>query len=226
MNIERLVPSIADVFAESSYRYHVLVVDDLSPDGTADAVRSMQQRYSWLLLITGQKAGLGAAYVRGISWALENLAPDVVFQMDADFSHKPEDLPRLLLEVERGADFVIGSRYAPGGKVPENWSVLRRMNSLVGNMVARYVAGLRPVRDCTAGFRAIRVSMLKTIDLKMIRVQGYGFLMALLHAAVRKNAKIVEVPVEFVDRNIGDSKLRIADIIGFIVGAVRLRITG
>ena len=179
-----LIKALLDQFKRLPHDLHILVVDDNSPDGTADVVRSAQVGNDNVHLLTGEKAGLGAAYMRGMIHALRVLRADVVFQMDADFSHKPEDIPRLLSEIEAGADFVIGSRYVTGGSVPKEWNLLRRLNSMGGNLAARYIAGIPQIRDCTAGFRAIRASLLRRIDFNNLRVQGYAFQVALLHAAV------------------------------------------
>lgn len=202
---------------------HVLVVDDSSPDGTAEFVRELQANYSNLHLLMGQKKGLGVAYIRGMLHAMDELNAEVVFEMDADFSHKPEDVPRLMAEIDRGADFVIGSRYVPGGSIPKEWGLYRRLNSRFGNIVARYLAGIYTVRDCTAGFRAIRTSILRRIDFAKLRVQGYAFQVALLHAVTVQKARIVEVPVDFIDRSYGDSKLGLRDIIEFIMNAWWIR---
>jgi dolichol-phosphate mannosyltransferase len=202
---------------------HVLVVDDHSPDGTAQVVRELQAQYPNVHLIEGEKAGLGVAYIRGMRHALQRLHAEVVFEMDADFSHKPEDVRRLMAEIDAGADFVIGSRYVPGGSIPEAWGLLRKLNSRVGNFVARYVTGIYLVRDCTAGFRAIRASLLRRINLENLRVQGYAFQVALLHAAVVERARIKEIPVDFTDRQQGESKLGLSDIIEFILNAWWIR---
>jgi len=222
-NIERLVVALNGQFARMPHDMHVLVIDDDSPDGTADAVRQMQARFANLHLISGRKVGLGAAYVRGIRHAIEQLGAEAVFEMDADFSHKPEDVPRLMAEVERGADFVIGSRYVPGGTIPPECGALRRANSLFGNIVARYIAGIYRVRDCTAGFRAIRVALLRRIDLGDLKVQGYAFQVVLLHAAIVHGARVVELPVDFVDRALGTSKLGLREIVEFIINAWWIR---
>jgi dolichol-phosphate mannosyltransferase len=155
--------------------------------------------------------------------ALDELAADVIVQMDADFSHDPADVPRLVSALESGADLAIGSRYVPGGRIPDNWSVLRRANSRWGNRVARYLVGLHPVRDCTSGFRAIRAPLLARIALEDIRVQGYAFLVALLYEAKLHGARIAEIPIVFADRAHGASKLGLRDIFEFIVNAVWLR---
>jgi len=214
-NIGALIGALLDQFKGLQHDLHILVVDDDSPDGTADVVRDLQADNDNLHLLTGRKAGLGTAYIRGMNHALNVLHADLVFEMDADFSHKPEDIPRLLSEIEAGADFVIGSRYVPGGSVPKTWNLVRRLNSMGGNLAARYIAGVSQVRDCTAGFRAIRASLLRRIDFNDLRVQGYAFQVALLHAAVEEGGKIREIPVDFVDRRQGESKLRFSDIIEF-----------
>jgi dolichol-phosphate mannosyltransferase len=158
-----------------------------------------------------------------MSYALNELGADAVFEMDADFSHKPADVPRLLGALEDSADFVIGSRYVRGGSIPREWSFHRRLNSRVGNIVARYVAGLYRIRDCTAGFRAIRADVIRGIPLDRFRVQGYAFQVALLHAAVIRGATVLELPVEFVDRTVGESKLGIKDIVEFLASAAAIR---
>lgn len=223
-NIESLVEKLQLQFDRMVHEMHILVVDDNSPDGTADAVRVLQSRYANLHLIEDKKAGLGMAYIRGMHHASECLGADVVFEMDADFSHKPEDVPRLMSEIDAGADFVIGSRYVKGGSVPKDWGLLRRFNSLGGNIAARYIAGITQVRDCTAGFRAIRTSILRRIDLSSLRVQGYSFQVALLHAAVLENARIKEVPVDFIDRKNGESKLGLGDILEFVINVWWIRL--
>ncbi|MDJ0738253.1 MAG: glycosyltransferase family 2 protein [Gammaproteobacteria bacterium] len=222
-NIAELLAQLQTVFGRLDHDMQVLVVDDNSPDGTQQVVRAQQTAMPNLHMICGDKAGLGAAYIRGMRHALDVLRADVVFEMDADFSHKPDDIPRLLHAIEDGADFVIGSRYVSGGSIPREWGVLRRLNSLFGNIVARFLAGIYSVRDCTAGFRAIRSGLLAQIDLSALRVQGYAFQIALLYEAVLRGARIVEVPVEFVERTRGDSKLGVSDIVEFLQSALWLR---
>ena len=222
-NVEPLVHALEQQFVRMDHDMHVLVVDDSSPDGTADVVRRLQAGRPNLHLLTGQKAGLGAAYVRGMRYALDVLGADTVFEMDADFSHLPQDLPRLMTNIDHGADFVIGSRYVQGGTIPREWGAHRRAASLCGNIVARYIAGTYRVRDCTAGFRAIRGDLLRAIDLDGLRVQGYAFQVALLHAAVTQGAKVVEVPVDFIDRKVGESKLGFRDVLEFVASAAWLR---
>ena len=146
-------------------------------------------------------------------------------EMDADFSHKPEDVPRLISTLDQGADFVIGSRYIGGGTIPQDWSFIRKMNSKWGNIFARFMAGLYSIHDCTAGFRAIRVSVIKNIDLENIKVKGYAFQISLLHQAYLRKAIIREIPVDFIDRKRGVTKLGLSDIIEFLVNICRIRIS-
>jgi dolichol-phosphate mannosyltransferase len=223
-NIQALIPALLEELRRVPYVSHILVVDDNSPDGTADAVRALMRESPSLHLLSGAKRGLGAAYVRGMRHALTALSADVVVQMDADFSHDPADLPRLLHALAQPADFVIGSRYVRGGSIPSNWGWHRKANSSVGNLVARYLAGLYGVRDCTAGFRAIRASILRQIELHTLRVKGYAFQVALLHRAAKLGARVVEIPVHFIDRKMGESKLGLSDIIEFIINAWWIRL--
>ena len=222
-NIGRLIDELQAIFPSLPHDMHILVVDDNSPDGTVEVVRERQSRSTNLHLLEGKKQGLGAAYIRGMRYALGSLRADAVFEMDADFSHKPSDVPRLLSALERGADFVIGSRYVPGGSIPQEWGLHRRINSRFGNLVARYVAGMYRIHDCTAGFRAIRGDVLRRMDFGDFRVQGYAFQIALLHTAFIGGAKIVELPVEFIDRTVGESKLGLKDIVEFLRSAAWIR---
>jgi dolichol-phosphate mannosyltransferase len=222
-NIGRMIDRLQDVFASLAHQMQILVVDDHSPDGTAEVVREQQLRASNVHLLEGPKRGLGTAYIRGMRYAIDVLNADAVFELDADFSHKPADVPRLLAALEQGADLVIGSRYVAGGSIPKEWGLRRRMNSRCGNVAARYLAGLYRVHDCTGGFRVIRSSVLRRIDIDRIRVQGYAFQIVLLHAAAAIGAKIVELPVSFVDRSVGDSKLGIKDVVEFLSSALWVR---
>lgn len=222
-NIGPLIAALEHHFLTMPHEMHILVVDDNSPDGTADVVREIQKQHGNVHLLQGQKAGLGAAYIRGIHYALDALEADAVFEMDADFSHKPEDVPRLLAALDAGADLVIGSRYVKGGSIPGAWGMVRRLNSRVGNVMARYVAGMSHIRDCTAGFRVIRRWVLQRIPISDLKVKGYAFQVALLHAAVLQGAIIKEIPVDFTDRVHGESKLGLADIVEFIINAWWIR---
>jgi len=222
-NIGHLIDELHKEFNKIDHSMYILAVDDNSPDGTSEVVRDAKLRYPNIHLITGQKKGLGAAYIRGMRYAMEVLHADAVMEMDADFSHKPVDVPRMISALDEGTDFVIGSRYVRGGKIPDDWGLKRKMISRWGNIFARYVAGLYKVRDCTAGFRAIRTRLLKKIDFSSLRVQGYAFQIALLSKAAKNKAIIKEIPVEFVDRIRGETKLGLSDIIEFILNAGWIR---
>lgn len=224
-NIAPMIGALQSEFGCIPHDMHILVVDDNSPDGTSNMVSELVQKYTNLHLITGEKRGLGAAYIRGMTFAMDMLKADAVFEMDADFSHDPADVPRLLKALEGSADFVIGSRYVEGGSIPNDWSLLRKANSVLGNFVARNLAGMYRIRDCTAGFRLISVSILKQINFSALRVQGYAFQVALLHQAITLGAVVKEIPVHFIDRKYGQSKLDVSDIVEFIINAwwIRLR---
>ncbi|MFI5024340.1 MAG: polyprenol monophosphomannose synthase [Alphaproteobacteria bacterium] len=224
-NIGPLIAALEAEFQHLPHEMHLLVVDDESPDGTAEVVRAHQAQFANLHLLQGRKAGLGTAYVRGIHHALDRLGAEVVVQMDADFSHRPADVPRLLAALEAGADFVIGSRYVEGGSIPREWRLHRRLMSRLGNLATRFIAGLYHVHDCTAGFRAIRASLLREMNVAGLRVEGYAFLVALLHEAMVHGGRVVEIPVDFIERRHGASKLGLSDIVEFLsnVWWIRLR---
>jgi dolichol-phosphate mannosyltransferase len=184
---------------------NVLVVDDGSPDGTADLAEKVSESLgSIVVLRRGEKSGLGSAYRAGFAWGLER-GFDVIVEMDADLSHHPEALPGMLAVIDAGADLVIGSRYVPGGSTPD-WPRVRRALSIFGNRYASIVLGL-DVRDATAGFRAYRREILERIDLERSRADGYGFQVEMVYRIVRLGGRIVEVPITFTDRVEGSSKM-------------------
>ncbi|MGH9112091.1 MAG: polyprenol monophosphomannose synthase [Acidimicrobiales bacterium] len=183
----------------------ILVVDDSSPDGTADLARKTGAEVGQVeTLVLPEKGGLGVAYRAGFTHGFSR-GYDVIVQMDADFSHDPAALPALLSEIEAGADMAIGSRYVTGGNIP-NWPTTRRLLSRVGNFYASTVLGLK-VRDATSGFRAYRASVLQTVEAGATRATGYGFQVELAYRAHRLGAEIVEVPITFNDRVRGVSKM-------------------
>jgi dolichol-phosphate mannosyltransferase len=183
----------------------VLVADDNSPDGTGDlADRIAAEDPQVHVLHRRGKEGLGAAYIAGFHWALER-DYDVIVEMDADGSHQPEQLPRLLDAVEAGADLVIGSRWVQGGSVV-NWPFYRQLISRTGSTYARTMLGLK-IKDMTAGYRAFRRTTLEKLDLDAVESVGYGFQVDLAWRVAKMGLKVVEVPVTFVERELGSSKM-------------------
>lgn len=219
-NVKTLIPLI--LRTKIPGELHVLVVDDSSPDGTAAEIKLLQKTFPRLHILERQKKqGLGAAYVAGFRHALSTIKPDVLFEMDADFSHDPADIPRLLDAIQKGADLAIGSRYVPGGRIV-GWNWWRRTVSGGGNIVSRALAGLQ-VKDCTAGFRAWRASAIRNIDLGALGVSGYAFQISILHAALKHGFSVKEVPVTFTERRQGKSKLGWRDISEFFLTSMSLR---
>ncbi|GAA2197143.1 polyprenol monophosphomannose synthase [Sinomonas flava] len=183
----------------------VLVADDNSPDGTgalADTIAAEDPQVH--VLHRRGKEGLGAAYIAGFRWALER-GYDIVVEMDADGSHQPEQLPSLLKAVDDGADLVIGSRWVAGGSVV-NWPFYRQLISRTGSTYARLMLGLK-LRDITAGYRAFRRTTLEKLDFDTIESRGYGFQVDLANRVAKMGLKVVEVPVTFVERELGSSKM-------------------
>ena len=212
LNITSLLRQLAELHPGGDCAF--LVVDDNSPDGTAQRVREfMAGADGRVHLLEGQKRGLGDAYIRGMSYALSTLRPEVIVQMDADFSHDPADVARLLARVADGADMAIGSRYVPGGSLDKQWPVLRRLQSRCANLLARWVGGLRGVADCTAGFKAIRAGALRNAGLESIRVKGYLFQPVLLGRLLRAGARVAEEPIHFRERRHGQTKLDLSDVL-------------
>ncbi|HLG26143.1 MAG TPA: polyprenol monophosphomannose synthase [Candidatus Gracilibacteria bacterium] len=222
-NIEKLIQEIEKVTKKlRGWKIDLLIIDDNSPDGTAGIVKKLQKKYRNLHLITGQKKGLGAAYTRGFKHILNTMKCDYIFQMDADFQHNPRYIPQFLKKTAEGYDFIIGSRYIAGGDYP-NWSFKRKLYSWGANFIARKIAGIYDIEDCTSGFRCISAKFLKSFDLGTLRANGYAFQMSLLHAATKKHLKITQIPILFPNRTRGESKLGRHDIKEFFINAIKLR---
>jgi len=221
-NIGRLLTTLLNDFKEIDDEMHILVCDDNSPDGTSDIVRQFIEKHPNVHLSVGEKKGLGVAYIRGFKFVLKNLESDVLFQMDADFSHEPREIPNFLAQIHKGYDVVIGSRYVPGGGL-DGIMIHRKLISRGGNFFARHVAGLHNIRDCTSGFRAIRVSILRQIDFSRLYTKGYAFLLTLLFELSLNKAKIIEIPIRFPDRRHGQTKLNKGDMVEFFKTSLRLR---
>jgi len=198
-NIIRKVFSFTEVF-------HVLVVDDGSPDGTADIVKKLQDEYKGLLFILERKGklGLGTAYIEGFEWVLAR-GYEYIFEMDADFSHNPEDLSKLKMSCVNGADLAIGSRYIKGVNVV-NWPMSRVLMSYFASVYVRLVTGIN-IQDATAGFKCYKRIVLETIPLERIKFIGYAFQIEMKFTTIKYGFNVVEVPIIFTDRTEGTSKM-------------------
>ncbi|HWE68728.1 MAG TPA: polyprenol monophosphomannose synthase [Acidimicrobiales bacterium] len=201
-NIERVLHKVRGALPEAT----VLVVDDGSPDGTADMAEKLAGQIGNIeVLRRSEKAGLGSAYRAGFRWGLDR-GYEACVEMDADLSHDPDALPGLVAPLETGGvELVIGSRYVPGGSIPK-WAWHRRLVSRGGNVYASVLLGFG-ITDSTSGFRAYAASVLGRIALDQIRAEGYGFQIEMTYQAKRAGASIVEVPIRFVDRTEGESKM-------------------
>jgi dolichol-phosphate mannosyltransferase len=217
-NAEKIVRKVFSL--EKSF--HILVVDDGSPDGTADIVRSLMPEFNERLHLMERKGklGLGTAYMEGFRWGLERDYTYLI-EMDADFSHNPEDLPRLVNACHEGADVSVGSRYCKGISVI-NWPIGRVLMSWFASVFVRTVLNI-PIYDCTAGFICYHRRVLETIDFGWIRMKGYGFQISMKYYAYRLGFKVVEVPIIFVDRTEGTSKMSSGIFGEAFWGVIKLR---
>ena len=203
-------------------KLHILIIDDNSPDGTASLVESLMSHFpSQLHLIKREgKQGLGTAYLKGFRWGLEKDF-DFIFEMDADFSHPPKDLVRLYDACKNGADVSVGSRYARGGKV-KNWPLNRVLMSYFASVYVRMITWL-PVKDTTAGFVCYTKKFLSSIDLQKIRFVGYAFQIEMKYAAWKSGFKIKEIPITFIDRKEGVSKMSTGIFKEALRGVIKMR---
>ncbi|MFO0320970.1 MAG: polyprenol monophosphomannose synthase [Bacteroidota bacterium] len=217
-NIEKMIRCVFEL----SRPFEILIVDDGSPDGTANKVIELQKTFPNLLHLEErkEKLGLGTAYIHGFKWALQNNY-DYIFEMDCDFSHSPNDLIRLLEACENGVDVSIGSRYCKGGKI-RNWPLSRILMSYFASVYVRLVLGL-PVKDTTAGFKCYRKKVLATIELDHIKFMGYAFQIEMKYRAYKKGFKIKEVPILFTDRILGVSKMSTKIFKEAFLGVIKMR---
>ncbi len=218
-NIENIIRKVM------SYEvgFHMLIVDDGSPDGTANIVKNLQKEFSGRLHLKERsgKQGLGTAYIHGFKWAMENKY-DLIFEIDADFSHNPDDLLRLRQACVEGADLAIGSRYITGVNVV-NWPMSRVLTSYYGSAYVRMITRMT-IRDTTAGFKCYKRRVLETIELDKIKLIGYGFQIEMKFRAWKHGFKIVEVPIIFQDRTQGASKMSKGIIKEAFVGVFMMKI--
>lgn len=218
------ISNIIDAVMKLPDEFDVLIIDDASPDGTQDAVRAKMSQYPGRVHMETRKGklGLGTAYIHGFRWALKK-DYQYVIEMDADFSHNPEDLPKLYHECkDRGADMSIGSRYITGVNVV-NWPMGRVLMSYFASMYVRIVTGM-PLRDATAGFVCYSRKVLEALNLDKIQFKGYAFQIEMKYKVFNKKFKIVEVPIIFVNRMLGNSKMNSSIFGEAVFGVISLRL--
>lgn len=218
-NIENIIRAVFGLEKD----FHILIIDDGSPDGTADIVKRMQNEFPERLFMVERqgKLGLGTAYICGFKWAIEHKY-DFIFEMDADFSHNPNDLPKLYAAcTEQGGDVAIGSRYSNGVNVV-NWPLGRVLMSYFASVYVRFVTGM-DVRDTTAGFKCYRREVLETIDLDRIHFKGYAFQIEMKFTAYKCGFKLIEVPIIFINRVLGTSKMNSSIFGEALFGVLKLK---
>jgi dolichol-phosphate mannosyltransferase len=221
-NLEPMVRALDDVFRRHELDARVLVIDDSSPDGTGELADRLTGEFRFLsVLHRPKKEGLGPAYLAGFVWALATDA-DRIVEMDCDFSHDPEELPRLLAATEN-ADLALGSRYVEGGGT-RNWGLGRRAVSRFGSLYARVLLGVG-IRDLTGGFKCFRRSVLEGIGLERISTKGYAFQIETTYRALREGSRVVEVPIVFSEREAGKSKMSRGIVLEAVAKVPALRLS-
>ena len=204
-NEKENIESIIDAVSSLAVHFDIMVIDDNSPDGTGNIVRGLQEKYKNLKLIEREeKLGLGTAYIKGFKWALEK-GYDIIYEMDADFSHNPKDLERLYRACMDGVDLAIGSRYISGVNVV-NWPLGRVLMSYMASIYVRLITGMK-IKDTTAGFKAYKREVLETIDLDNIRSRGYAFQIEMKFTTWKFGFRVKEIPIIFTERQEGASKM-------------------
>ncbi len=216
-NLRAMAAAVLEVLPET----HLLVVDDNSPDGTGDVADELAEKDERVhTMHRPGKMGLGTAYVEGFRWGLER-GYELLWEMDCDFSHDPRYLPDMLAAMDDGADLAIGSRYVAGGGT-DNWGLGRKILSRGGGFYARMVLGL-PINDLTSGFRCYRRTVLETISLDDLRSEGYAFQIEMAYKTYKAGFHIQEVPIVFVDRRVGQSKMSSKIVVEAVLGVWRMR---
>lgn len=213
-NIRVLLDALAKAFStDNKHDISYLIVDDTSPDKTAEVVNAYRKSHKNVFIITGKKQGLGKALLRGMTEAFEHLHADVVLQMDADLSHDPTMVPKFIEAIDNGATFVVGSRYIQGGSIPDNWGLIRKIYSVIGNTIVRFGLWHPIIRDWTGGYRAYVKKFYEAARNEMDEYSGYVFQIAFLHKSLHHGAKVKEIPFHFTDRLYGHSKIAPAEYI-------------
>lgn len=220
-NIKELIPRIFTMFDKYDINGNVIVVDDGSPDKTAQEVKKLQKSYQIKLIERRKKMGLGSAYVLGFKEALKDGA-DLIFEMDADLSHNPSEIPNFIKKLGKGCDVVVGSRLVGKGKVV-GWPWWRKAVSFGGNFIGRSIAGIN-VSDLTSGYRVYKSKVLRRIDLNRVKSKSYDFQLEMLARAVKRGFIVGTIPIVFHDRAKGKSKLAKDDIVNFLLTAIKIRL--
>lgn len=222
-NIEKLINIFQkEIFPKiKNYDMGILVADDNSPDGTGDTVKELSKKYKNVYLNSGEKHGLGAAYIRAMQYAINELNAEILIQIDADLQHDPYKLPEFLKKIDEGCDMVIGNRYSDGGSIPKNWPLKRKLFSISANLFVRTVFFKFHIHDWTGGYRALKKEVFLKEKTELTNYKGYIFQISFLQKAVRDKFKIGEVPFHFSDRTLGDSKIvpinYIFDVFKFVI---------
>lgn len=227
VNMERMIPTLEEeVFPKiKNHDMWILVADDKSPDKTAEVIEEQMKKWKNIKMIEGNKEGLGAAYVRAMHYAMDEMHADAVVEFDADFQHDPHDIPRLIQAMDDGADYVIGSRYVAGGAIPKEWGLHRKFLSFFGSQFARFVWLKFNVHDMTSGYKLTKTEYLKHIDIDHLLSKYYAYKMHILHDMLHTKAKVKEVPIIFYERKEGSSKISRKDLFDsfYVVFMLRVR---
>lgn len=224
-NIIKLIPLLIEqIFPKvKNHEMSLLVVDDYSPDGTSQEVKEFMKKWKNVELLNGAKNGLGAAYVRGMHYAMDTLKADAIMEFDADFQHDPNDIPHLIEAMDKGADQVIGSRYVKGGGIPKEWGIHRKIISRFGGLFAQMMFWRFEVHDMTAGYKLTKTEFLKKVDLDHLYSKYYAYKLHILHDVLKMGAKVTEVPIIFYERKEGSSKITRKDLFDSFWVVIRLR---
>ncbi len=222
-NIEKIITILEEeVFSKiKDHDMNILVADDNSPDGTGDIVRELMKKWKNIDISSGEKKGLGAAYVRAMTYAIEKLNADIMFEMDADLQHDPHKVAEFIKKIEEGYDMVVGNRYSDGGSIPGNWPLMRKIFSVVANLFVRTVFTKFSIHDWTGGYRALKKEVFLKEKAELTNYKGYIFQISFLHRAEMDGFKIGEVPFHFSDRTLGSSKIAplnyIMDVVKYVL---------